>query len=268
MDDFSPSKSQKKLLRKVAKLTSASPILIKTVRAESTTERFELYKKYQIAVHHDKPEEVTKSGFKRFLVDSPIPFADGFGTHHQLYYFNNRLIAVGVLDIIPSGLSSVYCFYDPDLPDLALGKYTALCEIEYCREHSYPYYYMGFYIHSCPKMNYKGSYKPSELLCPMTYTWHYLSDVKEYLDRNAFTPLERDAAERRIDETSLDLSGYSPAVEDIDINTLPLDIGAGDIVSLSDITSRGQAIIAPILRDWAQLIGQELAPTIEINFGR
>lgn len=37
-------------------------------------------------------------------------------------------------------------------------------------------YYMGFYIHSCPKMRYKAHMKPSELLCPEVYTWHRLDD--------------------------------------------------------------------------------------------
>jgi arginine-tRNA-protein transferase len=29
------------------------------------------------------------------------------------YYFENKLIGVGVVDILPHGLSSVYYFYDP-----------------------------------------------------------------------------------------------------------------------------------------------------------
>jgi arginyl-tRNA--protein-N-Asp/Glu arginylyltransferase len=29
------------------------------------------------------------------------------------YYFNNRLIGVGVVDIVDHGMSSVYFFYDP-----------------------------------------------------------------------------------------------------------------------------------------------------------
>jgi hypothetical protein len=33
------------------------------------------------------------------------------------------------------------------------------------------YYYLGFYIHSCPKMRYKGEYEPSALLCPVTHRW-------------------------------------------------------------------------------------------------
>uniref|UniRef100_A0A4W5NEG5 N-end rule aminoacyl transferase C-terminal domain-containing protein n=1 Tax=Hucho hucho TaxID=62062 RepID=A0A4W5NEG5_9TELE len=33
------------------------------------------------------------------------------------------------------------------------------------------YYYLGFYIHSCPKMRYKGQYQPSDLLYPETYVF-------------------------------------------------------------------------------------------------
>ena len=61
-----------------------------------------------------------------------------------------------MIDLIPDGLSSVYLYYDPDEHHLALGKYTALKEIEFCQQHGLKYYYMGYYIHSCPKMRYKG----------------------------------------------------------------------------------------------------------------
>lgn len=48
------------------------------------------------------------------------------------------------------------------------------------------YYYMGFYIHSCPKMRYKASYNPSFLLCPEVYTWHPVNECKARLDRNKY----------------------------------------------------------------------------------
>lgn len=48
------------------------------------------------------------------------------------------------------------------------------------------YYYMGFYIHTCPKMRYKASYKPSFLLCPEVYTWHPVSECKTRLDRSKY----------------------------------------------------------------------------------
>lgn len=37
-------------------------------------------------------------------------------------------------------------------------------------------YYMGFYIHSCSKMRYKGKLQPSYFLCPEVYTWHLIND--------------------------------------------------------------------------------------------
>ena len=42
------------------------------VPAKATPETFELYKKYQVSVHNDKPEKVTMRGFSRFLCDSPL----------------------------------------------------------------------------------------------------------------------------------------------------------------------------------------------------
>jgi arginine-tRNA-protein transferase len=83
----------------------------------------------------------------------------------------DRLIAVGVVDILPRCVSSKYFFWDPDLASLALGKYGCMREIDYTRHltascPSLRYYYLGYYIHTCPKMRYKAEYQPSDLLCP------------------------------------------------------------------------------------------------------
>jgi len=95
---------------------------------------------------------------------------------------DEKLVAVGVLDILPNCVSSVYFFYDPDLMPLSLGTYGALREIAFVRQLARTHrnltnYYMGFYIHSCVKMRYKGSFTPSFLLCPETYTWKLLDDA-------------------------------------------------------------------------------------------
>lgn len=51
------------------------------------------------------------------------------------------------------------------------------------------WYYMGFYIHSCPKMRYKGKYKPSYLLCPETYEWIPIDLATPKLDRAKYSRL-------------------------------------------------------------------------------
>lgn len=57
------------------------------------------------------------------------------------------------------------------------------------------YYYMGFYVNSCPKMRYKGHFHPSDLLCDRSFTWVPLEKCLEmmakYGDRvEAFAPDE------------------------------------------------------------------------------
>ena len=47
---------------------------------------------------------------------------------------------------------------------------------------SLQYYYMGFYIHTCPKMRYKARIAPSYLLCPETYTFHPIERCLEKIE--------------------------------------------------------------------------------------
>ena len=59
-------------------------------------------------------------------------------------------VAVGVIDILPNCVSSVYLYYDPDFGHLSLGTYSALREIQLVNQlmKSLPtlaYYYMGTY---------------------------------------------------------------------------------------------------------------------------
>jgi len=158
---------------------------IRMKRSSFDPEEFALYRRYQIKVHDDKPEKVTESSYKRFLVDTPLVFVPphsnhrnvppcGFGSFHQQYVIDGKLVAVGVVDILPRCLSSKYLFWDPDLAFLSLGKYSALQEINWIKEAeehcpSLQYYYLGYYIHSCSKMRYKAAYHPSELLCPLRF---------------------------------------------------------------------------------------------------
>ncbi|XP_010543738.1 PREDICTED: arginyl-tRNA--protein transferase 1 isoform X1 [Tarenaya hassleriana] len=177
-------------------------ILLK--RSSFDPEEHELYKRYQLRVHNDKPEHITESSYRRFLVDTPLievpPSGDdkvppcGFGSFHQQYRVDGRLIAVGVIDILPKCLSSKYLFWDPDYAFLSVGKYSALQEINWIKENEAPcptlqYYYLGYYIHSCSKMRYKAAYHPSELLCPLRYQWVPYEIARPLLDKKRYVIL-------------------------------------------------------------------------------
>ena len=57
-------------------------------------------------------------------------------------------------------------------------------------------YYLGFYIHSCVKMRYKGRYSPSFLACPETFSWQPLTACVPLLDQSAYSRLDPDSGAR------------------------------------------------------------------------
>ena len=45
------------------------------------------------------------------------------------YYLDSKLIAVGVVDILPTGMISQYFFYDPAQKKNRIGVFSSLIEI-------------------------------------------------------------------------------------------------------------------------------------------
>nr|XP_012218426.1 PREDICTED: arginyl-tRNA--protein transferase 1 isoform X2 [Linepithema humile] len=159
---------------------------------------YEVYKKYQTTIHGVPAEKVTEQQYTRFLVKSPLQQwtpdsgpLQGYGSFHEQYWLDNELIAVGVIDILPFGISSVYFFYDPAYSQLSLGTFSSLREVYLTRQlnkvaNNLKYYYMGFYIHTCPKMRYKARMRPSKLLCPETYVWCDIESCLAKLDKEKY----------------------------------------------------------------------------------
>ena len=191
-DDHPTLKPQKKTTSKHKMFT------VTVENSEFRREDFELWQRYQAKIHNDPPSKLKKSSYVNFLCDTPLVSDDKtYGSKHFRYFIDDKLVAVGVCDVLPTALSSVYFYHDPDLMKLELGKLSALYEIDFVSKNrntakysmgDFKYYYMGYYIHDCQKMRYKGEYKPSELRCPTTGKWVSLDDRKtlEKLDAHSF----------------------------------------------------------------------------------
>ncbi|KAK2727840.1 arginyl-tRNA--protein transferase 1-like [Artemia franciscana] len=192
---------QKKHILKIS-LVQSSPASMEF--QETLPESHALYAKYQMAVHGDKPSDCTMKHFERFLVKSPLKPVKGSdeslrmcGSYHQHYRLDGKLIAVGVIDILPRCVSSVYFYYDTEYQFLSLGTYGSLRELAFTQNLSkvipdIKWYYLGFYIHDCPKMKYKGQYSPSFLLCPETKTWLPIEKCVPILDKTKYARLNPD----------------------------------------------------------------------------
>lgn len=173
------------------------------------------------------------------------------------------LIAVSVIDLLPHCFSSVYTFYDPILSSsLELGKYTVLRELEFVMRRRasklYPEdavsgYYLGYYIHDNPKMTYKSSYRPSQLLCPVYKQW-----------------VDFDAGRRRLEEESpvrhccalgepagsANVSSSKPSSFRVD--DLLLDVG-NCIVNVGLLNAEGRGIIDSAIQEFVAEVGEDIS---------
>lgn len=173
-----------------------------------TDEKYELFANYQSHVHHEGPAEISKSGFKRFLCSSPVQRrsdASGkvLGSHHHCYRLDGRLIAMAVLDLLPHAVSGVYFVYHSDFEKWSLGKLSALREAALALERGYEYYYMGYYIHSCAKMHYKGTYKPQYVLDFESFAWDPLDDkMRALMEKRKYVSMARERSSSRAEAES------------------------------------------------------------------
>ena len=209
-----------KIVEEVPATKKGRKLEIRFEKAKFEKESFEMYQRYCKDIHEKEKEDA--EGYKRFLCVQAVEFdkleSGGkvlqLGCYHMKYYVDDKFIAVGVVDLFPNCLSSVYFFYEPEYKHLSLGVIGALKEIEYVQEMrpffpEFKYYYLGYYVQNCQKMVYKGEYEPAELLCPFTYTWVTLDEnlrkridkgETKISDKNAKTPEDMDFSATNVEK--------------------------------------------------------------------
>lgn len=140
---------------------------------------------------------------------------------------------MGVLDLLPHCVSGVYMLYHSDYEKWQFGKLSALREAALATEGGYQYYYMGYYIHSCTKMRYKGDYKPQYILDPESYEWNPLDgELKSLLDKKKYVSMSRERAKKgSVASANLESDlGAEIMVEEVAQFPLPTAAEAGEAV--------------------------------------
>ena len=146
--DFRPDRSMRRTWRDNRDLT------VRVGRPKLSDEKCELYERYLTTRHEREPG----GGLEEFLYESPVE------SREIEFRLGDKLVSVAIADLLPRGLSAVYCYFDPDLPSRGLGTFAVLWEIDYCRRRGWPYCYLGYYVRDCRKMNYKNRFVPHEIL--------------------------------------------------------------------------------------------------------
>ncbi len=181
--DFTPSKAQKRILRKNAHLhrDASAPW--------ATEHQYELFKRYLDARHADGGmADMDMFEFSSMVEETPV--RSRIVEYSMAYekYERTELSAVCLTDLMDDGLSLVYSFFDPDLHKSSLGTYMILDHIKIAQEAGLPYVYLGYWVPGSPKMDYKSKFNAVEIY--HNGAWTNLNKPNEFNLEN--TPIGSD----------------------------------------------------------------------------
>jgi len=163
VEDFQPNRNQRRTWKRNQDLTTLS------TPARYTEEYFQLYQQYLAHRHAsggmDNP---TPQSFKDFLL------TDWGETRFVEFRQQGKLLGIAVADAVPDGFSAMYTFFDPAASQRSLGTYAVLWLIEAAKMENKPWVYLGYWIESCQKMQYKTRFQLIEGF--QGGEWQLLSD--------------------------------------------------------------------------------------------
>jgi len=152
---FRPNRSQRR-----NRYANEGVVQVEIGRPHLTREKLDLYDRYHAHQSTAKgwPDHGPKdaAGYRESFVNNPLPVEE------WQYSVDGRLVAVGYVDAVPSGLSAIYFFYDPQERDRGLGTWNVLSVIDRAARSRLPYVYLGYHVAGAASLEYKANFAPNE----------------------------------------------------------------------------------------------------------
>jgi leucyl-tRNA---protein transferase len=143
-------------------LSNNQDIVIRRGLPFVTEEKLRLYDRFhQFQEGHrgwNRHEPKDARSYRMSFVEGPMP------PEEWCYFLDDRLVAVGYVDVAPQGLSAIYFYYDPDLRERSLGTFNVLKILEESARRNMPYAYLGYMVDGCISIRYKQNFRPNEYL--------------------------------------------------------------------------------------------------------
>ncbi len=150
------SRSERRILRK----NENTQIVVQ--HPQVTTAHLALFEKYHSHMK-DKRDWDHETTTPRHYYMSFVHGHGDFG-YEVLYYIDDVLVGVDLIDLLPNGISSIYFYYDPDFSKHSLGTFSMLRQIQIAKDMDLDWIYMGYYVQGCQSLEYKSRYKPYHVL--------------------------------------------------------------------------------------------------------